>query len=215
MPPIGKRLPNPRDSSPAVHRLTPSPHGVAHKTQLAEVHVPQHSTAEQRVGEIEEDRVDRLPAGPRTDVTGDGLPCHGVFPAISATATPACITCVALESQSLLTDEHVSVNSGMHLLCSVRSWQARLGPQCRPLLLGRRATAREVLGRPSLDRRVALQERAREHRLVQLVRPVTDRPEPRRAVPLLDRADRSSTRGHRRPGSSGRAPPARPSTRAP
>ena len=43
------------------------PDGVAYKPQLTEVHITQRSTAEQGVGEIEEDRMDRLLAGPRAD----------------------------------------------------------------------------------------------------------------------------------------------------
>ena len=92
---------------------------------------------------------------------------------------------------------------------------ARAGAQLGPLRLRRGPAARDVLGRPALDGRVALEQRAGEHRLVQLVGTVADRAEARSTGTTTPPAGRSSSRARRTPGSCGRARRARPSTRAP
>ena len=61
------------------------------------------------------------------------------------------------------------------------------GEQVGELGLGGRAPARDVLGRPALDRLVALEHVAGHHGLVDLVGTVADRPEPGRSIPGLER----------------------------
>ena len=60
-------------------------------------------------------------------------------------------------------------------------------PAARPPRLGGRTAARDVFGRPALDRLKLLEQRPSDHRLVHLVRTVTDRAEAGRPIPPLDR----------------------------